>query len=244
MAIKTFLARDNSKKKHDEMEIEVNKEALRTVYWDEIKKCYDFIIKKFEAEDFDKTGTVTLVQFKKVIHNCQQVTPHEANLIFRNIKTEDVEYKDFKEMLYSARFQIARSRIMDTNIEVLDKHLLEQFKAVDKNDDGILHIDHIKNIMLHSKIIHLTPLQIHMLLGLSNPDGDNFVDYREFSLAAKSFIEQYFLLDVQVNKANIKQLTQESKYRKSLIKMDKYEVFQLFKKYDRNQNGFLDQKEY
>jgi Ca2+-binding EF-hand superfamily protein len=60
MAIKTFLARNNTKKKHDEIDVEINKEALRSVYWDEIKKCYDFIIKKFEAMDTDKNGTVTL----------------------------------------------------------------------------------------------------------------------------------------------------------------------------------------
>lgn len=67
MAIKTFLARNNTKKKADELDVEVNKEALRSVYWDEIKKCYDFIIKKFEAMDTDKNGTVTLYQFKKVV---------------------------------------------------------------------------------------------------------------------------------------------------------------------------------
>ena len=33
-----------------------------------------------------------------------------------------------------------------------------------------------------------------MLLGLSNPDGDNNVDYREFALAAKVFIEEQFAL--------------------------------------------------
>ena len=49
MAIKTFLARNNTKKKAEEMEVDINKEAVRAVYWDEIKKCYDFIIKKFEV---------------------------------------------------------------------------------------------------------------------------------------------------------------------------------------------------
>ena len=79
-----------------------------------------------------------------------------------------------------------------------------------------------------------------MLLGLSNPDGDNFVSYIEFALAAKVFIEEQFTLNVQVNKANIKQLVHESKYKKQHVNMDKYEVFNLFKKHDRNQNGFLD----
>jgi Ca2+-binding EF-hand superfamily protein len=87
-----------------------------------------------------------------------QVTPHEANLMFRRLKSETVDYKDFREMLYNARFEIAKSRIMDTNIDVLDKHLLDLFKKADKDDNGELHIDEIKHIMLHSKFVQLTPL--------------------------------------------------------------------------------------
>ena len=79
---------------------------------------------------------MTLYQFKNIIHNCVQVTPHEANLIFRNLKTEEVEYKDFKEMLYNARFEIIKSRIMDTNIDTLDQHLVDLMRAADTKGDG------------------------------------------------------------------------------------------------------------
>lgn len=53
-------------------------------------------------------------------------TPKEINNILRAINEEMYEYKNFKVLLYDVRFELARSRLMDTNIDKLQEHLVEE----------------------------------------------------------------------------------------------------------------------
>jgi hypothetical protein len=47
------------------------------------------------------------------------LTPKEINIIMRNLKEEIFEYKNFDKVLYDVRFELAKSRVMDTNIDKL-----------------------------------------------------------------------------------------------------------------------------
>ena len=47
--------------------------------------------------------------------------------MMRSIKEELVEYKNFGAMLFDVRFELAKSRIMDTNTDKLEEHLVEIF---------------------------------------------------------------------------------------------------------------------
>jgi hypothetical protein len=47
------------------------------------------------------------------------LTPKEINNILRSIKDERFEYRTFSSLLYDVRFELARSRLMDTNIDKL-----------------------------------------------------------------------------------------------------------------------------
>ena len=67
-------------------------------------------------------------------------TPKEINSILRTIKTETYEYNDFKVLLYDVRFELARSRLMDTNIDKLQDHLNEEFSHFDTDGKGEITI--------------------------------------------------------------------------------------------------------
>ena len=60
-------------------------------------------------------------------------------------------------MLYDVRFELAKSRVMDTNIDKLQEHLLEKFEKYDPELTGKLSMLHAKDVLLHSKKINLTP---------------------------------------------------------------------------------------
>ena len=45
------------------------------------------------------------------------LTPKEINMIMRDIKTEEFEYKSFDRVLYEVRFELTKSRLMDANID-------------------------------------------------------------------------------------------------------------------------------
>ena len=51
------------------------------------------------------------------MYSCNLLTPKEINIIMRNLQEENFEYKTFDQMLYDVRFELAKSRIMDTNID-------------------------------------------------------------------------------------------------------------------------------
>ena len=58
----------------------------------------------------------------------------------RLTKEEKFEYKDFPHLLFEVRFELARSRLMDTNIDKLQEHLIHEFAAVDHDQTGLITI--------------------------------------------------------------------------------------------------------
>jgi hypothetical protein len=49
----------------------------------------------------------------------------------RSLKEETFEYKTFEQTLFDVRFELAKSRLMDTNIDKLQEHLINIFSAHD-----------------------------------------------------------------------------------------------------------------
>lgn len=69
------------------------------------------------------------------------LTFKEINIIIRNIKTgEDFEYSKFSETLYDVRFELAKSKLMDTNISKLQEHLISLFETYDTDKTGKIHL--------------------------------------------------------------------------------------------------------
>ena len=86
-----------------------------------------------------------------------QLTPKEVNVIMRSIKGDQFEYKTFDTVLFDVRFELAKSRIMDTNIDKLQDHLNEIFATYDKDNTELISIMDIKDALLKSKKTNLTP---------------------------------------------------------------------------------------
>lgn len=80
---------------------------------------------------------------------------------------------------------------------------------------------------------------------MSNPDEKGHVNYVEFAKKCKEMIDELFSMKSLTEKAA---LIENKHYvaPKNLEEIDltTLELFELFKKYDRNQNGFLEISEY
>lgn len=74
-------------------------------------------MKKFIILDEKKTGFVTPEELKRSMYTSNLLTPKEINIIMRRVKEEPFEYRNFQEILFEIRFELAKSRIMDTNID-------------------------------------------------------------------------------------------------------------------------------
>ena len=122
------------------------------------------------------------------------------------------------------------------------KTLVEECKKVDPS--GKIDIPSLRYILLHSKFISLTPFQIHILLGQAEQDEERKVDYANFSFIIKEMVNNVFSFDSLstaaelVKMGTVKQEDVEDTYISNL------DLFKIFKKYDKNLNGFLELDEY
>ena len=121
----------------------------------------------------------------------------------RSIKEPTFEYATFPKVLFDVRFELAKSRLMDTNIDGLQKHLIELFSQYDLEQKGEIYILHIQDALLKSKRVYLTPFQIHQIIGLSSPNERGMVNYKDFSFKCKDMINELFTASSLIQKANL-----------------------------------------
>jgi Ca2+-binding EF-hand superfamily protein len=114
---------------------------------------------------------------------CALLTPKEINVIIRSFKADEkeFEYKLFEILLFEVRFELARSRLMDTGLDKMTAHLIEEFKKYDTKLTGTISITEIKKSLFNSKKANLTPVQVFNLIGMASPDSMGMVKYAEFS---------------------------------------------------------------
>lgn len=55
------------------------------------------------------------------------------------------------------RFELAKSRVMDTNLDTLQNHFLEVFSSMDYDNSGFLSLIEVRGALLTSKKAYLTP---------------------------------------------------------------------------------------
>lgn len=121
------------------------------------------------------------------------LTFKEINVLIRNMRhQQDFEYEQFPEKLYDVRFELAKSRLMDTSLDKISDHLVQLLEQYDPEGNGKIHLLQVQEGLGKSKKLTLTPFQIQNLVGMSRPDANQLVNYKEFALAAKELIEEYF----------------------------------------------------
>jgi len=176
-AIRTFYMRNIVKKQAAKVTTP-DPESLKLVYWAEIEKCYKLLSYKFKEADEIADGMISLQHFKNIVRSTRFLTPKEQNLLIRLQKNEMIKYSEFPDMLFNVRYEIATSEMMESNMGDLEYHIRKEFAAEDTDDTGIITVQQAGEALKRCKKLNLTPFQIHMLLGLSDCDGDGKVAYQ------------------------------------------------------------------
>ena len=125
-----------------ERDREIKKESLKLIYHDEIHKCGTIMHKKFKSIDEKNSGYISLKDLRVTMQSCALLTPKEMNVIIRSFKGTETnfEYRNFEQMLFDTRYELARSRLMDTGLEKLSDHLIEEFSKHDEQQIGTISI--------------------------------------------------------------------------------------------------------
>ena len=184
---------------------------------------------------------------KVCLHSTSHLTPKEINYLLRNYAMsqgmEQINYTNFAQDLYAARFQLADSRIMDINMDIIDKVIVDAC-ALNSEDGKTVTMQQLKDVLYQSKQLTLTPLQISILMGWSKPDKEAMCDYHSFAKIAKEKINAMFKIEAQRRKA---QLVAVGQFRASDVKMPEYKegaIFAAFRECDINYNCYLEWLEY
>ena len=85
----------------------------------------------------------------------------------------------------------------------LEIKIRNEFLKEDKDDGGTITVKECETALKRCKFVNLTPFQIHILIGLSDCDGDGSVPYRQFAKVCADYIEIEFNFDAMVKKQNI-----------------------------------------
>jgi len=176
---------------------------MRLLYRLEVKKIDDILQKRFKEVTYDEEAkkhvdTISLSSMSKIMHGTSWLSPKEIKLILRqyHIKYghEEVDYTKFAEDLHKARYELAKCRIMDTSIDQIGPSLLADFKKIDAEQakeagesgapykEGFISVQKMRVVLLDSNLLMLTPLQINILVGMANPEGEDglTVEYGPF----------------------------------------------------------------
>jgi Ca2+-binding EF-hand superfamily protein len=144
----------------------MNKEAMKFVYFDEIKRSNEILQKKFIKLDPKNTGFITPKELKSTLLASNMITPKEINVLIRNIKEDHFEYVKFPDVIFDVRFELVKSRLLDTNMGVLAEHFITEFKKFDEKDTEKISVTDLKSVLLKSKKINLTPFQVNNLTNI------------------------------------------------------------------------------
>ena len=68
------------------------------------------------------------------------MTPKEKNLLIRLQKNDRIKYKEFPDMLYNVRYELAASEMMEQNMTDLEAHILGEFVQSDPDGTGEITI--------------------------------------------------------------------------------------------------------
>lgn len=134
---------------------------------------------------------------------------------------------------------------MDTGLDNLSENLAHEFASHDTKKVGTISITQAKKVLFSSKHTTLTPMQVFTIIGMAQPDPHGFLNYVEFAKTCRAAIDELFSMKSLTEKAAMIEAKQfKPQPNIEDIQLETLDLFDLFKKYDRNQNGFLEIHEY
>ena len=174
----------------------VAKDSISSIYGDEIIQITQVLMKKLRAADSEGKGVITKEDLKAILTTEKMVSIKERNLLLNNFSPKgQYEYKNFAADILEIRYQIIVMGLMESHTAKIEEEMMELFKKRDVKNTGFLTPQQIKEALLESNFTNLTLLQIYSLIGMSNPQGESKMNYKEFTTNSKLSILTFYSMD-------------------------------------------------
>jgi hypothetical protein len=177
------------------------------------------------------------------------LTTKESNLLLREyvIKHgyEKIPYTSIEKDLLDVRLQLLNNRTSGINIEKFPvDELLQGIASSHETFKPHMTIQELRNVLYKTKQLVLTPLQINILIGLSNAGPSGMVDVKAFNPLFKQAALDMFTIDPLRRKAQMLALGRFKKEHVVMPVFDDMELFKVFRDYDEDSKGFLEPSEF
>eukprot|EP01101_Sappina_pedata_P009203 TRINITY_DN52_c0_g2_i1.p2 TRINITY_DN52_c0_g2~~TRINITY_DN52_c0_g2_i1.p2 ORF type:complete len:161 (-),score=90.22 TRINITY_DN52_c0_g2_i1:99-554(-) len=128
----------------------------------------------FSLFDKDGDGSITAKELGTVMRRLgQNPTDEELNAMVNDVDTDGNGSIDFEEFL---EMMIRQTKSSDPNPE---EELLEAFKVFDKNGDGLISYDELKQVMSNLGEV-LSDAELAEMIREADSDGDGQISFPEF----------------------------------------------------------------
>lgn len=127
----------------------------------------------FRLFDFDNNGSITIKELGNIMSRLGQHASDEELRIMLAEGQEEQDKLDSIDFNIFMRLILKKKRDLDTETE-----LIEAFKIIDSEGNGILSIENLKTTLL--KFGSLTSEELDLYIKEADFDSDGYINYEEF----------------------------------------------------------------
>jgi hypothetical protein len=165
--------------------------SMKLIFEQQAAMASKYVTRKFKKTDYDietkkHSGFVTFKFMQEAFRATSMLTTKESNLLLREYVMKNgydkINYTTFEQDLLEVRLQLLNNRT--TGLNVLKHPADELLQRVASSQDTMkpqMSIQELREVLYRCKQLVLTPLQINVLIGLSNAGPTGVVDVKAFN---------------------------------------------------------------